>query len=325
MMRPGSEPTAKKKRGRCIFCGGTPLSKEHIWPHWLRKHFAFDQPYNMHIGTVGALAPDGKIIWGIRHDQPRTGDFRSQKLRVVCRRCNNGWMSRLQMASKPILLPFISGSWEELDARQQGIITAWVTMLAMVWELRHPPTMATSADQRSHLRQTGEPPPGWKIWIGRTANIWECAINHIGWLQYDSEKPPTVITLSANTQITACCLGNLYLLVYGSTSEITYEEEKDFAAKHGTEVLWPLQDRRLLRPTRAIGDADVNGIIRDFLPVQLEQKFFLDIHRRTAPSVQPPGTPSAQRPVAPSVLRPVGPLLLRPVAPWLGRVPRKPR
>jgi hypothetical protein len=24
--------------GRCIFCGGRGLTKEHVWPKWLRRH-----------------------------------------------------------------------------------------------------------------------------------------------------------------------------------------------------------------------------------------------------------------------------------------------
>src|SRR5262245_15281157 len=98
--------TAEKGRRRCIFCGGTLLTKEHVFPRWLRKHVQIDVPYNLHIGTFG-MHVDGKAIWGERKDRRRPGDVRSQKLRVVCTACNNRWMSGLQLACKPILLSFI--------------------------------------------------------------------------------------------------------------------------------------------------------------------------------------------------------------------------
>src|SRR5262249_27110879 len=151
--------------------------------------------------------------------------------RVVCTACNNRWMSGLQLACKPILLSFIAGKWMELEQAQQQQIAAWITMFTMVWELRDPRTMAIPTEQREYFRQTRLPPSEWKIWIGRTADIWEGHLNHIAWTLVKAESEDALKTLvkpSVDSQITAFCLGNLFLMVFSSTSEAAHDDEKEF-------------------------------------------------------------------------------------------------
>jgi len=44
----------------------------------------------------------------------RRGHREKKKLRVVCEKCNNGWMSEIENDSKPILTPFLNGDWQNL-------------------------------------------------------------------------------------------------------------------------------------------------------------------------------------------------------------------
>jgi hypothetical protein len=51
----------------------------------------------------------------------RKGDARSQKLKVVCKACNSGWMSELQDRTKPVLLPLLTR--QRKATRRGGIST----------------------------------------------------------------------------------------------------------------------------------------------------------------------------------------------------------
>ena len=70
---------------KCIFCGNTDLSKEHIFAQWLLKELGImDNTVKMtHVGFVGEISnrqhPFSKLVNGL-----------------VCKRCNNGWMSDLE-------------------------------------------------------------------------------------------------------------------------------------------------------------------------------------------------------------------------------------
>ncbi len=269
---------------RCVFCGNRPLSKEHIWPNWLRKHLKSGAPYNMHTASLLAL-DGGKAFWGERKDRPRTGSTMSQKLRVVCPKCNNRWMSVLQTECKPILLPFVAGEWVGLDDREQQKLAAWATMFTMVWECRDPRTQATPFSERELFRQTLVPPPSWKIWIGRAVDAWEGATNHIAWLAIDTDDIPGLITPTMNTQVTAWCLGSLFLMTFSSTSKYVCEEENKFAKAHGLEVLWPLQSRQIDKPVRALDHGSANAVVRAILPPEFDQRPLMDIsnHRRPKP------------------------------------------
>lgn len=33
----------------CMFCGGGPLTKEHLWPNWMRKAAKVDERYRFRI------------------------------------------------------------------------------------------------------------------------------------------------------------------------------------------------------------------------------------------------------------------------------------
>jgi hypothetical protein len=54
-------------------------------------------------------------------------------------------------------------------------------------------------------------------------------------------------------------------------------DENVFATKHGIEVLWPLQDRRLSKPPRTLNSAAANAVVRAFLPREADQRFIVDI------------------------------------------------
>lgn len=105
----------------CIFCGGSPVTLEHVWPKWLLGRFRTT-------GFLHTLARTG----------PRPVTFSKPSIEVtancVCGPCNSGWMSRLEVQGQPWLEPLLEGRHVTLDSVAQRTISAWATKTAMVFE-----------------------------------------------------------------------------------------------------------------------------------------------------------------------------------------------
>jgi hypothetical protein len=91
-----------KKPKTCIFCGEQgSISKEHFWPEWVAPH--------IRAGEAGSNvsefhAAEGKNAPSLQRRSERPGDVVTKKIRAVCERCNNGWMSEVESNVKPTIL-----------------------------------------------------------------------------------------------------------------------------------------------------------------------------------------------------------------------------
>jgi hypothetical protein len=138
----------------CIFCGGTGLSKEHIWPDWMRGYIPRANHSKVAWHGVGKH-PDPQ-----RFDKPewslgalaRPGDTGSKRLRCVWKTCNNGWMSGLQTLNKPLLTSLLQGHWpaNSFSAADLERLSAWITMFTMVVEFADPDTSVISEADRQN-------------------------------------------------------------------------------------------------------------------------------------------------------------------------------
>src|SRR5258708_6458444 len=89
----------------CIFCGSElsgKRAKEHVFPQWIQKEFDWDDLYL----TPTHFSGTGEVISSRAHD---LGSFVEGH---VCASCNNGWMSRLECAVRPILVDLITAKRE---------------------------------------------------------------------------------------------------------------------------------------------------------------------------------------------------------------------
>jgi hypothetical protein len=119
-------------------------------------------------GVVTAVIEGQPVsIMPVRH-QRHSGPSISRKLHVVCARCNNGWMSRLQKATKKFLLPMIDGTPTTLDRQQQLILSRWADQTAVVTEFSSPDNLVSSPEDRQRIMDDEDPSPALRtqVWIG---------------------------------------------------------------------------------------------------------------------------------------------------------------
>jgi hypothetical protein len=106
---------------QCLFCDNKANSREHAWPDWILEGLRTGRQKNMR-GFIG----EREVYW--------IGPKPELKLRVVCTKCNNGWMHDLEDENKPLLGSLMRDVASPIDPEQQWSVSRWVIKTAMVFE-----------------------------------------------------------------------------------------------------------------------------------------------------------------------------------------------
>jgi hypothetical protein len=234
---------------RCIFCGGFGVTKEHVFPDWLRAIFprlptdthTFGSLDMVHMPTVGHV-----FIPQRKQGQGQAG---VKTVKVVCGPCNNGWLSAMEEETKPLLERMVYGSQGILGAAEQKQLAVWIAKTTMTAEYLMPKEVAIYQMEREEFRQRREPGSHWKIWIGfYTGGKWHMGgIFHQGIGIYLPPKPIRVGV--KNTQYTVIGLGRLIAISLSSEEDglaFGMHDQVKVALKQiwplgGSDIVWPLE------------------------------------------------------------------------------------
>jgi hypothetical protein len=139
----------------CLFCQrtGRKMTREHAMPNW-----------------VLSVLPPGKE-WTIFNVSPRLPGFLRSwfssgqtgvQVKGVCKDCNEGWMSKLEVATKRILTPLIRGEREhEFVREERDMLVTWAIKTWMMFDAttrRSEGAMVFAADERTFVMQTMKVP-----------------------------------------------------------------------------------------------------------------------------------------------------------------------
>jgi hypothetical protein len=143
---------------RCVFCGVEgKLTKEHVVPRWFTDLLDIPKTFKF----VHEHQDDGA------ERRVRTGSSIDIQAKAVCGRCNSGWMSDLERAAMPLLIPMLSGEATTLDRPAMDTIAFWVTKTAVMSGLASPlqrPALHPRVMQLMYQRRV--PPPQTGVWLG---------------------------------------------------------------------------------------------------------------------------------------------------------------
>lgn len=147
----------------CVFCGSSDtITKEHLFSEWLRTLLREMAPG---WGFQVAFREEGGPIVLHRRSTYRTHQWR----RIVCQKCNNGWMSRLEGQHggvRPVLEPLVRGKPITLSRADQELLMRWIVKTAVVWEYTEPESASMSFESRKRFATTLQPPGATQIWLG---------------------------------------------------------------------------------------------------------------------------------------------------------------
>lgn len=144
---------------RCLFCSSGANSLEDAWPRWITNQFKVPQAVEFQAERRGVqLKP-----WRVH--QPELA------VRCVCRPCNNGWMSQLEVQAQRFLQPMLIGDRCGLDIVGQTTIALWSVKTAMVLEaLDHPRQRAYTQLEREQLRTLSAIPWRTSVWLAASVD-----------------------------------------------------------------------------------------------------------------------------------------------------------
>lgn len=116
------------RRSGCVFCGGGPLSAEHVFSRrWIERL------------SPGATSHTHELVRSVAPGEPdlrRTYTTKSPEGMVVsdaiCVRCNNGWMNDLDLAVQPLLNSIADGKDVVVSADERRRFATWACKIALV-------------------------------------------------------------------------------------------------------------------------------------------------------------------------------------------------
>lgn len=215
-------------RNGCVFCGGSPLTKEHVLPRWLRHHLDY-APQT----ATWTTRPDGSLNSAL--SIPVIPGERT--VRMVCATCNNGWMSKLETRAEPALRHLIVGR-PTLTHGQRQILASWSLKTAMMTQL-----IARQRFSKSEYEQYGSTqliPPTTTIYAAsaRTSEVQVFESSVL--LRSDSmERLPY--------HSTSLWLGRMVLRVEGGQGALLTDRARQ-ARTLGMAQIFPRPDRRVQLP-----------------------------------------------------------------------------
>lgn len=193
----------------CVWCGSRGrLSAEHVIPDWLGRDL-----------TRQALASSSRVAKVIGQNRlNRDGNVRAWnlaplevKVRAVCQRCNNGWMSAMEYEIKPLLQRLLTGKSFVLHQAAQSQLASWAFKTAVVMD-QIAETPSIPGIDAHNFYQDRRPVTGVYVFVGtRAAEPRPADSRTSGMLAEFSTSPPKA-PASGPTRLTASGQVNLAIL-----------------------------------------------------------------------------------------------------------------
>jgi hypothetical protein len=141
----------------CILCGDDDLTEEHIVADWVHRAFVRSKkPRSDFSGTF--IGPQEMRL--------STRDPISSA-KVVCRRCNNEWMSSIDNDAAIALKPLIQGRTDAvLGAEAQSAVSAWIFKSALIFDALQAGNDGQLASLRAGFARDRLAPSGCTIYAG---------------------------------------------------------------------------------------------------------------------------------------------------------------
>lgn len=137
---------------QCLFCPSPVNSKEHVFSNWIVKDLKHAEAIKATIGK--------KLSFYLAKPEIKVG--------VVCKSCNNTWMSNLETDNKPVIQAMVNDNPCSLTTEEQAVLSRWTVMKAMVVDaINSQRPLFYGSSEREQLRTLSTIPAGTLIWLGR--------------------------------------------------------------------------------------------------------------------------------------------------------------
>lgn len=197
----------------CIFClEERKLSKEHLWSDWMGVHLKDFSKKEQNVSEYWRGAGKGKLQLITKNS--REGAVFTKKFRVVCQKCNNGWMSHLDDRVKSFLEKILIGKDVTLSQKNIKILCNWIVMKVMVSE-HNKEDFVTLSQDREKFKNKSLIPFGYRVYLAKhDLDINGFYVRQCYTVSKSVKKPESDIKESEkNTQSVSIAIGKLLVHV----------------------------------------------------------------------------------------------------------------
>jgi hypothetical protein len=246
----------RQERKKCLFCENYANSKEDTFPLWLLE-------------VIGKRDDMVKAISGL----PTKIQKGSAVLRIkaVCKTCNNGWMSKLEQETIPVLKPLLLDLSIPRSSEEQIVLATWAMKTGMVLDSIYMHTHFYQKDECKNLRENRSIPTGTVIWIGRFFGNGK----HAGLSDFSLDCAPD--TKVANGCVITFIFSRVIFQILSVRPRADYKERRlhaPFRAGRWGELLtqiWPNSEAPITWPPplsfTLYSDFSVRSLINRFKPM----------------------------------------------------------
>lgn len=126
----------------------------------------------------------------------------------VCATCNNGWMSALEAAARPVLSELVSGTTNVIRERDRSVLARWATKTMIALEQDDRPSARAHPAQIRDVRM-GRNPRWVRVWAAPWGTPLLASLRHDAFKTVDRKWDHTL----AEGSITVIALGHVALLL----------------------------------------------------------------------------------------------------------------
>jgi hypothetical protein len=268
-----------KPQRLCVYCGGKPVTHEHLYADRLKKHIP--RPLAKHTMRSTVVYPEKTNV----DLTTKTGDTHARRVRCVCQPCNGGWMRAIVDGVEDDLVAMIEGRPIIMGRKRQKSLAAWAAMTVMTSEFINTEMVAISQSDRDYMRKIGLPPRHWRIWISSYTphpklSVWS---HHVMALEHEDADAAFYDPAPPNTQTSTLCVGK-HLFVYVMSSEVAQDIIKRWRFLDSIKPLmlqiWPAA-APVVRwpPARALTGGEAIYVAEDLFQ-RVDQKMRRDLAQR---------------------------------------------
>lgn len=250
----------------CIFCGGKPLSKEHVIAQWIGGVLHSMEwsdhtpaPPEAEWGTRYRFG-DGAATRERRHRAP--GNRPTVEVNCVCIPCNTGWMSALEGQASPFLEPMIRGTHIRMDDAAQLLIATWAVKTVFVLEFMRRELIVATAHDRYVLMTEHRPPTTFRV---RLAAVADPAVQPLRLQTYVATTHPP--DGPSDILCSTVLIGHLAVQVWGGHGAGTVDLKASGTVIGDAVMIWPpVAIGAPWPPSRPITEEQMEEFMRQPIP-----------------------------------------------------------
>jgi hypothetical protein len=247
---------------RCVFCGGRPLTREHVFPKWLTDVLPAQDLFRGQDQYRILSRPDKTPAHlALPHREVRE-PFNAATARAVCANCNSGWMNAIEDSARPTLSRLIRGDSTELASADVEAVATWTVKTALMVQLTSVEGIAAFGQVYRNFFTDRRPPASAVVWAAATgAEDWALRAETVSALIATDEDSVTVAD-PVNTTSATLGLGLLLLhTVLTARPSVSYPP---LSAIHPGAIvrLWPNPVAVTLPPPQWLINATAWGVSR---------------------------------------------------------------